>query len=84
MSPDLDVLQPVHLIGNDILALDIAFIFNENLGGFADFFLTVLRGFEHFFQTWDNAGKTCHRQLGTGDEFSHFAAEMEWGGAESF
>ena len=84
MASNPDILQPAHLVGYDILALDVAFISNEHLGGFADFFLLVYWSLKHFFQFGDNFGETCHRQLWAGDELGNFTAEMEWGGAEGF
>ena len=51
---DFDVLQTVHLLCKESFAFDISFVFQFDLCCFRNFFLTICRTIQYFFQLGNN------------------------------
>lgn len=81
---DFDVLQTVHLVGNETLSFDVTFVLHLDFCSFSYLFLSVSWCFQCSLQVRNNLRKIREIQVGTSDEVDELAAGAKWSSTECF
>lgn len=79
---DFDVLQTVHLLGNETLSFDVTFVLHLDFCSFRYLFLSVSWCFQCSLQVRNNLRKIREIQMRTSDEVDELAAGAKWSSAE--
>ena len=83
-SLDSDVLQTVHLVGDESLAVDVTLVLHLDFRRLCNLFLAVCRCFHRCLQVGDNLREVLKVQMRTGHEVDELAAGTQRSGAERF
>lgn len=79
---DFDVLQTVHLVGNETLSFDVTFVLHLDFCSFRYLFFSVSWCFQCSLQVRNNLRKIREIQMRTSDEVDELAAGAKWSSAE--
>ena len=80
----LDILQSVHLIGNEAFSFDVTFVLHLDFCSFRYLFLSVSWCIQRSLQVRNNLRKIREIQMRTSDEVDELATCAKWSSTKCF